>query len=178
MARNAASKVVRTAALAAAAGLWVTACGVDELGEVGAGGGDGEVPERVAIAFEDSCALASCHDASAATANLVLERGAIDAILNKESATVPGLPLVKLGDVGGSVIARKILDTETLSALYGEERVGMPMPPRNAVGPETPENILIILAWIAGANIPPADGGDGGTDTGGFGDEAWGHGGY
>lgn len=159
--------------------LMVGGCGVDELGEVGAdGGGDGQVPEQVILAFEDSCAVPGCHEGSAPIAGLSLERGSIDSILSADSGIVD-MPLVKIGDVPGSFIAVKIMEEETL-ALYGVERTGRRMPIGN-VNDQTRQDIAIIIAWIAGAEIPPpVDGGPMGTDTGAFDDdwlddEAWGH---
>lgn len=147
--------------------LLLPACGVDVGDPVSGGGGGGrqeDVPEQVIAAFERSC-VPGCHDSSQRLASLSLERGALGGVLEANSTLDSTLPLVKIGDLEGSMLAIKVMDPETL-ALYGIDRPGGQMPAADLAGPDASlEDSAVILAWIAGAKFPDESGGTG--DTGG-----------
>lgn len=149
------------------------ACGVDVGDPVsGGGGGDDEIPEQVVLAFERSC-VPGCHDSATLNGNLSLERGALPGVLDANSMLDSTVRMVKIGDLEGSMIALKVMDSETL-ALYGGDRPGAQMPLADLGGPQASiEDANTIIAWIAGAKFPALDAddtGDGG-ETGAF--EDW-----
>lgn len=152
--------IVPAAARAAltALALVIPACGgVEPIGGTGESGGD-EVPAEVVAAFEGSCALGGCHDATTRQGGLSLAAADLPSIIGAPSSGSP-LPLVVLGDVQGSYVAVKMLPDDILST-FGLERTGARMP---TTGDFTSPNNATILAWIAGAEF---EGGGGETDTG------------
>lgn len=142
----------------------VAGCGVDVLDEVGGGGG-GDVPERIAVAFEESCAIPGCHEGAMPASQLSLERSALPGLLDQMSAQESGSPLVEIGNVPGSVLAKKMMDEETRS-LYGVTIVGSQMPLGGGDASDA-ENVALIIGWIAGATFPDGSAADFG-DTDGF----------
>jgi len=116
--------------------------------------GGGDVPVRVRQAFEDSCAGSQCHgEGSSPAAGLVLVGDDLAQTLTRASRQVPSLPLVEVGNVAGSYLALKMLPDDAL-ALYGVEREENRMPDVSNPTPEDLDNVAIILAWIAGAELP------------------------
>lgn len=145
------SRIARTTTLAAA-GFVASGCSqVEKLeGDGPAGGG---IPPEVQRAFDESCGMAGCHDSASAAGGLDLSAAAAPSIIGGPS-TQP-LPMVELGNIDGSYLAIKMLETPP----PGVTRVGSRMPlGGNFEGADS----LIILGWIASAT-PPADGGSGTT---------------
>ncbi len=108
------------------------------------------IPSPVQRAFEESCGTAGCHDAKSVAGGLSLAEGDSAAILDM---VAEGYPMVERGNVQGSYLARKMLDSEGIE--------GDVMPAR-APMPEDDVNLALILGWIAGAEV----GGDSEDDTG------------
>lgn len=118
--------------------------------------GGGDVPVRVQQAFADSCGGNQCHgEGSSPAAGLVLVGDGLASTLARASRQNPSLPLVEIGNVGGSYLAIKMLPDDAL-ARYGVEREEARMPDVTSPSPEDLDNVAIILAWIAGAEIPDA----------------------
>ncbi len=132
--------------------LLASACGLEEVED---GGQTDEIPAAVQAAFDETCATnSSCHGSGSALVSLAPGESA--AILELSSGAT-GEPLVVIGDVEGSYLAKKMLGTDI---------VGGPMP-LSSQSPDDAVNIAIILGWIAGA---PLDAGDESGDTGEAGD--------
>ncbi len=137
-----------TASSLAALGLVLPACPqIEKVEGEGPGGG---IPTEVQRAFNDSCALAGCHDSSSRQGGLDLSPTGSPNIIGGMSSQ-SDLPLVELGNVPGSYLALKLL----------------PNPPSGSAMPIgiTPGvDNAIILGWIAGASLP--GGGEGGSEGG------------
>ncbi|MCA9705914.1 MAG: hypothetical protein KDK70_08715 [Myxococcales bacterium] len=111
----------------------------------------GAIPPAVQRAFDETCAFSGCHDSGAA-GGLDLTAAAAPSIIGGMS-TSP-LPMVDPGNVNGSYLAVKMLETPP----EGTTRVGARMP----IGGDFDDpNNLVILGWIATAS--PSGGG--GTTT-------------
>jgi hypothetical protein len=147
------SRIARTATLAAAC-LAASGCSqVEKLEDDGPVGGG--IPAEVQRAFDDSCGTAGCHDSASAAAGLDLSAAAAPSIIGGPS-TQP-LPMVELGNINGSYLAIKMLETPP----PGVTRVGSRMPlGGNFEGADS----LIILGWIA-SGTPSDDGGSGTATT-------------
>ena len=152
-------KLARTMAMAA---VTVSAAGCPALVPVDDEmGGDG-VPAVVQDRLDQYCAIPGCH---AGTSVPDLRVGSSAAILDSSSPTT-GLPFVTRGDIGASFLALKLLPDPPSGTI-------MP-PPGNP--PMPPEDVALILGWIAGADLGGADemmtssdggdGGDGGDPSG------------
>ncbi|MCH9687695.1 MAG: hypothetical protein K0V04_40065 [Deltaproteobacteria bacterium] len=140
--------------------LGTTACNELERIDQGDDGGV-QIPDEVQRAFESSCNMAGCHDASAA-GGLELTATAAPGIIGAPSEGSP-LPLVELGNVQGSYLAVKIL----AEAPAGTTRTGARMPlGGNFDDTQTAIDSAIILGWIAGAQLPGGGGGGETTDGG------------
>jgi hypothetical protein len=125
--------------------------GCPQLETIDDGGGAGAtVPAEVQRAFDDSCNLAGCHDASSIAGGLDLSAEASAGIIGGPSDASP-LPLVELGNVQGSWLAIKLLPNPP---------VGVQMP---FGGDLQGVDNAIILGWIAGAQLP--GGGDAGNES-------------
>lgn len=139
----------------AALSLALTAAACNDLEKIDEGTSSGDaIPEAVQLAFDETCALSSCHD-SAAAGGLDLSAAASPSIIGGPS-TSP-LPMVDPGNVDGSYLAVKMLE----SPPDGVTRTGARMP----IGGDFDDpNNLVILGWIA--TLDPSAGADGGTTTG------------
>ena len=136
-------------------------CGVEVLDDQA----DAGVPVVVEQAFERSCAGAGCHAASQPAAGLALVGSALDGLVGRPSVQRPGLPLVTIGDVGGSYLAIKVLPDEAL-VLYGESRAsGTSRMPLGGGSEVSQEDVAVILGWIAGAELPTPDPDPGGPPS-------------
>lgn len=105
-----------------------------------------EIPAAVQRAFDASCVADGCHDAASRAEGLSLE--AVD------SARIVGgpsrqseLPLVRVGDLGGSYLAIKLLPDAQLpaGAVRFEDRM-----PQDGLEPDDVDHVNTILAWVAG----------------------------
>lgn len=126
-------------------------CGVTRVdGDNGNGGG---VPAEVQARFDTYCATPSCHNSPAVYPQL--SPGASDAIL--DSMDQQGrIPLVDIGNPSNSYLAIKMVPELNMDLFAGS-----PMP---VGGGMPPEDIAVILGWIAGAPFPDGET-DGGTGT-------------
>lgn len=113
---------------------------------------EGVIPPRVQLAFDVNCALSGCHDTSTAKAGLSLVDGESGAIIGGSSSQSE-LPLVELGNVDGSYLALKVL---------GDPSIVMDEMPQGGGG--VPDDLAVIVAWIAGAEFPESGDGDGDGD--------------
>ncbi len=104
----------------------------------------GDVPPAVQAAFDANCVVSGCHDAGSRAANLSLEQGDSSDILGGPTPNSE-FPLVQTGDVYGSYLALKLLDEPSIS--------GQAMP-LGGVRKGHEGEIALILAWIAGQEIP------------------------
>lgn len=151
------SRFVTTIATLAAVGAALPACTqiekVDDDGMAGPG-----IPAEVQRAFDDTCAIAGCHDSGSRQGGLDLTATAAPSIIGGMSMR-SDLPLVELGNVQGSFLALKLLP---------DPPDGLRMPIGGDV--DGVDN-AIILGWIAGATLPGGEGGesDGGSTTDGGG---------
>lgn len=134
--------------------LALTAC--NQLTRIG-GGDTACVPEEVQAAFDRSCATGGCHDAAGAAAGLVLSGDASGDVLVRD-ASQTALPLVLVGDTGGSYLAHKLM-ADPPTAIVGA-RMPVGFDPSNA---DQVADVTTILAWIAGAPMTGCS--SGGTDT-------------
>ncbi len=142
----------------AALGLCLCATACNELEKIDDEGGSGAgIPDEVQRAFDAQCNVPGCHDSGASAGGLDLSATAAPGIIGGES-TQSSLPLVELGNVQGSYLAIKMLETVPDGVL----RSGAPMPLGGDL--ESVDN-AIILGWIAGASLP--GGGEGGETDGG-----------
>lgn len=134
--------------------LGATACnGLEKINE-GNGPSGGGIPEDVQRAFDETCATPACHDSATASAGLDLSAAAAPSIIGGMSSSP--LPMVDPGNVNGSYLAVKMLETLP----EGTTRTGARMP----IGGDFDNvNNLIILGWIATANANA--GGEGGATT-------------
>jgi hypothetical protein len=110
---------------------------VEPTGEMPGGGG---VPAAVQARFDMYCQNdATCHIAGGVQAPDLSPGGSAQGIMGSSAA---GMPYVTFGDVENSWLAQKLLP-------------GTPgqMPPIGHPQP-TPEDVAIILGWIAGAPFP------------------------
>lgn len=139
------------AALGATLLLGTGAC--TQLEKIDDGGDGATIPTEVQRAFDDSCAIAGCHDAATRAQGLELTAGASASIIGRSASQVPSLPLVELGNVEGSYMAVKILEEMPPS--------GTRMPPTRPPGPDE----AIILGWIAGVALPGGGDMESGGDT-------------
>lgn len=115
-----------------------------------------EVPAEVQRAFDASCVLDGCHDATSRAEGLSLAAGDVHRLGTKQ-AWQSDLPLVTLGELGQSYLAIKLLPDEQLPA--GAERFESRMP-KDGVEPEDLEHVNVILAWIAGYGPSASEGGE------------------
>lgn len=122
---------------------------VERIDEVGAGG-DRVIPTAVQQIFDANCSLAGCHDSASQAGSLVLASPQSRGIIGGQSQQSM-LPLVEIGNVGGSYLAAKIVE-EPAAPIQGD-----PMPP---AGPLEPLDGAVLLGWIAGAELPGGGGGD------------------
>jgi hypothetical protein len=124
-----------------------------------------EIPEGVQRAFDGSCVADGCHDATTRAAGMSLDAADSMHIVNGSSSQST-LPLVHVGDLGGSYMAIKLLPDDQLPA--GAERFEDRMP-RDGVEGDDVEHVNTILTWIAGFGPSGAESGDpttGGSTTG------------
>lgn len=152
--------------------LWmaVVLTGCVQIESVGpAGSADGEVPARIQGIFDGQCAVAGCHDATTQAAGLSLAAGDSGALLSGASANQePGLALVERGSVEDSYLAIKLLAEPP----PGRSRQGERMP---LGGASDPDEIAVLIGWIAGAEVGDpmdedpvvGDEGDGGSTAAG-----------
>ena len=103
------------------------------------------IPDAVQQAFDQSCNTAGCHDSSSQAGGLSLQAPESAAILE---TTSNDLPMVEIGNVGGSYLAMKILGSEGIS--------GAQMPARGPI-PEDDVNLSLIIGWIAGVPVGEGD---------------------
>ncbi len=128
----------------------VSACGLEPI-DGDDGGQTGTMPEEVRTAMDETCGKAKCHSGSAPDAGLDLTYDNAPNILGATSKQ-SGLPYVRIGDTKGSYIALKMQSKEILANI-GADRSGSIMPPAVAKEEGDDENISLILAWIAGAQV-------------------------
>jgi hypothetical protein len=145
----------RLAVALAIAALDVPACAPDDEPPVPV-----EIPATVQRAFDASCVADGCHDATTRAAGLSLDAADSPHIVNGPSSQSM-LPLVHVGELGGSYMAIKLLPDAQLPA--GAERFEDRMP-RDGVEPEDVEHVNVILAWIAGFGPSGSESGE--TTTG------------
>jgi len=138
-----------------AAGVLAAGCTQVEKLEDDGGSGNAGIPTEVQRAFDESCAISSCHDSAARQGGLDLSATAAPGIIGGQSSQ-SDLPLVELGNVQGSYLAVKMLPNPP---------AGSQMPIGVPPGVDNPTNIAIILGWIAGAPLPGGGGGEGGSTT-------------
>ncbi|MCA9706764.1 MAG: hypothetical protein KDK70_13010 [Myxococcales bacterium] len=113
------------------------------------------IPPAVQRAFEGSCMHDGCHQATAPAAGLSLDAAHSAAIVGGPSSQ-SALPLVVVGDLGGSYMAIKLLPDDQLPA--GAERHEERMP-LDGIESDDVERINTILSWIAGFSPEDTDGG-------------------
>jgi hypothetical protein len=119
-----------------------------------------EIPAQVQRAFDASCVADGCHDATTRAAGLSLDAADSPHIVNGP-ASQSMLPLVRVGELGGSYMAIKLLPDAQLPA--GAERFEDRMP-RDGLEPDDVEHVNAILAWIAGFGPSGSESGE--TTTG------------
>jgi hypothetical protein len=136
------------------------ACGGDERAPA-------EIPEAVQRAFDASC-VEGCHDAATREEGLILAASHSARIVGGASWQ-SDLPLVRVGDLGGSYMAIKLLPDAQLPA--GAMRFESRMP-RGGIEPDDIANVNTILAWIAGYGPSGTGGSEGPEDTGPTGTDA------
>ncbi|MEM9463078.1 MAG: hypothetical protein AAGF11_53545 [Myxococcota bacterium] len=127
------------------AALGLTLCGTacNDLEPIDEGSAPGDaIPPDVQRAFDETCGTAGCHNSSDRAAGLDLSAAAAPSIINGPSSS--SLPMVDPGNINGSYLAVKMLETPP----EGTTRTGARMP----IGGDF-ENVdnLIILGWIATA---------------------------
>lgn len=125
----------------------IAGCGVKRLEPDGSAGGG--IPEVVQQRFDQHCATSSCHDG---TFPPDLRRGNSAAIIDAQSPTA-SIPFVEFGNPSNSYLAVKLVPELNMDVF-----VGVPMPMGRTM---PPEDVAIILGWIAGAPLPTGD-----TDSG------------
>lgn len=115
-----------------------------------------EIPAAVQRAFDARCVTDGCHDATTRAGGLSLDALDSPRIVGGASAQSP-LPLVRIGDLGGSYLAIKLLPDDQLpaGAVRFEDRM-----PRDGVEAEDVDDVNTILAWIAGFGPSASDGGE------------------
>jgi hypothetical protein len=137
-------------------------CGCPALVEVEGDGVASGVPPVVQDRLTQYCAIPGCHSTGAQFPDL--SEGGSAATLDQSSG-VTGTPFVVFGDVQGSYLALKLLPAPPDGTI---------MPPP-ALPPMPPQDVALILGWIAGADLSDAaddgttgesDGGDGGPGDG------------
>ena len=139
--------------------MWVACAGL--LGASGCdvrpvdGEGGSEIPSEVQAAFDNACATPGCHSGASPAGSLSLSAGSSDAILSATSST--GVPLVQIGDLYNSYLALKLLPPSAIPA-DAPNVSGAQMPE----GPARPEEVAVIISWIAGLDVEGL-GGDGAT---------------
>lgn len=127
---------------------------VKRLDEGGTGSGSA-VPDAVQQVLTARCATAGCHVAGATSPDL--SASAAGAWVSQSAA---GKPLVTFGDVGNSYLVEKMLPAPS---------AGGQMPPGGGI---EPEEVSLIIGWVAGVDFPtgdtdnPTSGADGSGDTG------------
>jgi hypothetical protein len=115
-----------------------------------------EIPEAVQRAFDASCVADGCHDAASRAEGLSLE--ATDSVrIVGGTSRQSELPLVQVGDLGGSYLAIKLLPDAQLpvGAVRFEDRM-----PRDGLEPDDVEHVNTVLAWIAGYGPSGSEGGE------------------
>lgn len=115
-----------------------------------------QIPAAVQRAFDARCLTEGCHDATTRAAGLSLDALDSPHIVGGASSQ-SSLPLVHLGDLGGSYLAIKLLPDDQLPA--GVERFEDRMPPDGATS-EDFDDINTILAWVAGFGPAGSEGGE------------------
>ncbi len=132
--------------------------GCVQIEAVGPGGSAGEeVPGRVQEVLDAHCATSGCHDAGSRAGGLSLSEADSAALLSGASSNQePSLALVRRGSIQDSYLAIKLLAEPPA----GRARQGARMP---LGGSADPEDIALLLGWIAGADLGE---GDGDTDPG------------
>lgn len=137
----------------AALGLSLCGTACNDLERVDEGNAPGDaIPPDVQRAFDETCGIPSCHDSGSRAAGLDLSAAAAPSIINGPSSS--SLPMVDPGNINGSYLAVKMLETPP----EGTMRVGQRMPIGGDFGNV---NNLIILGWIA--TVTDAGGGGGST---------------
>ncbi len=130
--------------------------GCVQIEAVGPGGSaDAEVPGRVQQVFDTHCATSGCHDATTRAGGLSLNSADSGALLSgAPSNQEPSLALVRRGSVQDSYLAIKVLAEPPA----GRQRQGARMPLGDSADPE---DIALLLGWVAGADLTDAQGGSG-----------------
>ena len=131
-------------------------CGVEVLDDASATA----VPFEVEDAFGRSCGVSGCHEAGQPAAGLALVGSALEGLVDRPSSQRPELSLVRIGDVGNSYLALKILPPDIV-AQYGQSlAAGTSRMPLGGSSDAVKKDIAVILGWIAGAELPaPETGG-------------------
>jgi hypothetical protein len=114
------------------------------LGSVSCGPGEEEIPPTFtnvqSQVFNLSCVFSACHTGAAPAAEMGLNMGAYEDIVNVASMQVPAKVRVKPGDPDGSYLMDKLL---------GKQTVGEPMPQGGML---EEQRLDLIRRWIlAGA---------------------------
>ncbi len=112
----------------------------------GEAGSDSAVPAAVQQRLTDSCALSGCH-AGAVSPDLSVEGGG--AWVTQSGA---GGPFVTFGDVENSYIIEKLFPSPSTGSQ-------MPLAP----GVLAPEDLALIVGWVAGVDFPDEGEGEGGS---------------
>lgn len=103
------------------------------------------VPPTVQAAFDRSCALSGCHDASGGGAGLVLDASASAGVIGR-AASQKTLPLVVIGDPQGSYLAHKLVADPPEPIVNARMPIGF-----DVANEAQTADVATILAWIAGA---------------------------
>ncbi len=133
-------RIYNWALVATTMALGTVGCGVEKLDDEGETGGGSAVPPAVQQRLTQSCAIegAGCHTAGAQSPDL--SAGSQGAWIDQPGA---GGPLVTFGDIGNSYLITKMLPNPPNGGQ-------MPFPP----GELSPEDLSIIIGWVAGVEFP------------------------
>ena len=128
----------------------VTGCEqVEKLEGGGQANAGSLVPTAVQLRLTESCAVPGCHVTGSIAPDLSEAGGG--AWVTQSGA---GGPLVTFGDVDNSYLVEKMFPSPTVGSQ-------MPLAP----GVLDPEDLALIVGWIAGVDFPEGDT-DGGSETG------------
>ncbi len=136
--------------------LLLLATGCDQVEKLEAGGEINSaslVPQAVQLRLTESCAIPGCHTTGSVAPDLSAAGGG--AWVGQSGA---GGPFVTFGDLDNSYLVEK---------MFPSPGAGSQMP--LAPGTLSPEDLALIVGWIAGVDFPEGetDGQtDGGSDTG------------
>ncbi len=134
-------------------GLVALVPGCEQVKRIADEGGGACVPAPVQAAFDRSCGGPSCHTDGGMAGGLALGGGqAADAI--GRAAVGNPLPLIEIGNTGGSYLAQKIMTDPSVMITGGRMPLGFQASNENQVA-----DINTILSWIAGGDLGECGGG-------------------